>query len=151
MSKIPGNDAAENCELHYHLYYSSTAIQTNIKLYKISFQNARRIYHFRLQKSQLQLTREQAVVLSQLAEEQRAILMGIDANVPRFHCPLWPCFVGGAESSTLLERKFFYTRLKNIWLETRSRNPYVAMRGLLYIWSLADSVNWAEKIEDLER
>ena len=121
----------------------------NLKAYNTAFKNARRLYHLRLQQNQL--TQDEEVEVRRLATELKNILMDIDVNVPGSHCPLWPYFVGGAESTSQIERSYFYSRLESIWIKTGSRNPNVAMRGLLYIWSLGEGVNWAIQIENLQR
>ncbi|QDS69478.1 hypothetical protein FKW77_006403 [Venturia effusa] len=148
MSSTPGQDACESFHLDHRKYESSPAIQLTITQYNQCFKLARRVYHYRLQESTL--TPEQAVELDHLSRDLKMILMSIDANVPGSHAPLWPCFVAGCEASTQVERDFFYTRLEIIWRKTWSRNPFVAMKGLLYIWSLGPNVNWAEKIKDLD-
>lgn len=148
MSSSPGHDACESFLLDHRKYKSSPAIQTTITQYNQCFKMARRIYHYKLQESTLTL--EQSVELSQMAQDLKMILMSIDASVPGSHCPLWPFFVAGCEASNQVERDFCYTRLETIWLKTWSRNPFVAMRGLLYIWSLGPNVNWAEKVSDLD-
>jgi hypothetical protein len=121
----------------------------NLKRYNSVFRNARKIYHVRLR--QASLTPKEHVEVKSLAEELKTILMDIDNSVPGSHTPLWPCFVGGAESSNQIERSFFYARLERLWNMTGSRNPYVGMRALLYIWSLPEGGNWEEQIEQIER
>ncbi|KAE9973473.1 hypothetical protein BLS_003580 [Venturia inaequalis] len=148
MSNKPGRDACESFLLDHQKYNTSPAIQHTITQYNSCFRLARRIYHYKMAESTLTL--EQSVELGQLAQDLKMILMSIDANVPGSHCPLWPCFVAGCEASNQVERNFFYTRLEMIWLKTWSRNPFVAMKGLLYIWSMGPNVNWAEKISDLD-
>lgn len=148
MSNEPGHDACESFLLDHRRYSSSPAIHSTITQYNSCFKLARRIYHYRLAESTLTLG--QSVELGQLTQDLKTILMSIDANVPGSHCPLWPCFVAGCEASNQVERNFFYTRLETIWLKTWSRNPFAAMNGLLYLWSLGPDINWAEKISDLD-
>lgn len=148
MSKTPGHDACETFLLDHTKYKSSPAIQVTITQYNQCFKLARRIYHHKLQESTLTL--EQSVELAQLSQDLKTILMSIDGNVPGSHCPLWPCFVAGCEAGNQIERNYFYARLESIWLKTSSRNPFVAMRGLLYIWSLGPNINWAEMVEKLD-
>lgn len=149
MSSRPGQDACESFLIDHRKYRVSPAIQTTITQYNQCFKLARRIYHYRIQ--QATLTSEQLVELSQLCEDLKTILMSMDGNVPGSHAPLWPCFVAGCEATNQFERDFFYRRLETIWLKTWSRNPFVAMKGLLYIWSLGPNVNWAQNISDLDR
>lgn len=148
MSKIPGRDACETFQLDHKKYNFSPAIQTIIAHYNRCFQTARRVYHLRLQQSTLTL--EEAAELSQTIQDLKSTLVYIDAKVPGSHRPLWPCFVAGCESNNLLERNYFYARLETIWLRTWSRNPFAAMKGLQYMWSLGPGVNWAEKLEELD-
>ncbi|TID23591.1 fungal transcriptional regulatory protein [Venturia nashicola] len=149
MSNEPGHDACESFLLDHRKYHCSPAIQMTIMQYNSCFKIARRIYHYRLAESTLTL--EQSIELSQLSSDLKMILMSIDANVAGSHCPLWPCFVAGCESTTQAERDFFYSRLETIWLKTWSRNPFAAMKGLLYFWNLGPNINWAQKMTDLDR
>jgi len=121
MSTSPENDGVGSFELDFEPWRSSLETVANLKRYNTVFRNARKIYHLRLRQGSL--TPEEHVEVKRLAEELKTILMDIDNSVPGSHTPLWPYFVGGAESSNQIERSFFYARLERLWNMTGSRNP----------------------------
>jgi len=70
------------------------------------------------------------------------LLSQIPPHTPGAHTLVWPCFLGGAETTEPHQRAFFVDYMNSIYDRTKFRNILVAVQSLQSIWASKGDKRW---------
>ena len=75
-------------------------------------------------------------------EQLIGLVSQISPSARGAHALVWVCFVAGAASTDLTQRKFFVHRMEQVYARTQFRNIPTAIQSLQNIWSRGDGKRW---------
>ncbi|KAH8725197.1 fungal-specific transcription factor domain-containing protein [Phaeosphaeriaceae sp. PMI808] len=89
----------------------------------------------------------QASVVKDLVDR----LLMIPPDTPGAHALVWPCFVGGAETSDPDQRAFFVDYMNSIYAITKFRNIPAAIQSLENLWASKGDKRWTQCLPEFSK
>lgn len=85
----------------------------------------------------------------ELLESLKQLISQIDPDQMGSHALVWVCFIGAADSTDPVHRRFFTDRMNNIYAKIKFQNIAAGMQSLPGIWSQQGSGRWTENLARL--
>ena len=82
----------------------------------------------------------------ELLESLTQLVSQINPDQMGSHALVWVCFIGAADSTDPVHRRFFTDRMNNIYTKTKFQNIAAGMQSLPGIWSQQGSGRWTEDL-----